>query len=743
MGAGSIWSRFANGVRRFTSSRALGLGLVCLLLALRIADPSPVQALRFGAFDLFQQMKPREFTRQPVAIVDLDDASIEALGQWPWPRDRLADLVDAITADGAAAIAFDVIFSEPDRLSPARLAERPGLPDALRDELVDLPDNDQLFAEAIARSRVVAGQTSVRLAGDRGDASPIREVPHAILGDDPTPFLQKYPRLLQNLPVIEDAALGHGVFSTRPDPDGIYRRAPLVLMVQDSLRLGLAPELLRAATGGDAFAVRTNAAGIEGVVVARQLVPTAADGSVWPYLTPSNDARYVSAADVLTGRMPQGRLAGHLVFVGTSAIGLEDFRPTPLGVSMAGVEVHAQILENILAGTMLERPNTTIAVELVITALLGLVIVTLVPAFRASFVMILAVVVMAGYAGASWYAFDARRLLLDPTFPIITAVLTLILMASLNYLREERMRRQIRSAFGQYVSPDLVDQLSENPDALTLGGERKELTLLFSDVRGFTTIAESYRTDPVGLTHLMNRFLTALSNAILDEKGTIDKFMGDAVMAFWNAPLDIPDHPHAACRAALAMYDRVQEINRERIAEEGEDVLLIDVGIGMSTGPCTVGNMGSDTRFDYTALGDTVNLASRLEGLSKTYGLGIIISESVHDGVGPDFAMLEIDMVRVKGKTMPVTIFGLLGGADLLSHPDWPRVAKANHRMRVAYATQDWEACDAALTALADAGQSAGLALDGYVELYRGRVAAFRGTPPPDDWDGVFTATSK
>ncbi len=729
--------------RRFGSSRLLGLLLVAALLALRVADPAPVAGLRFAAFDLYQQLKPREITRQPVAIVDLDDASIAELGQWPWPRDRLAEMVDRIMADGAAAIAFDVIFSEPDRLSPARLAERGDVPEGLRADLARLPDNDRIFAQAIARGRVVAGQTSVRLAGNSSSPSAVRDVPHALLGEDPLPFLQKYPRLLQNLPVIEDAAMGHGVFSTRPDPDGIYRRVPLVMLVEDTLRLGLAPELLRVATGGDAFAVRTNEAGIEGVVVARQLVPTAGDGSVWPYLTPSSADRYVSAADVISGRMEQGRLRGHLVFVGTSAIGLEDFRPTPLGVSMAGVEIHAQVLENILSGSLLDRPNTAIAVELVITLLLGLVIVILVPAFRATFVMILAVVVMAGYAGASWYAFSAQRALLDPTFPILAAVLTLMLMASLNYMREERMRRQIRSAFGQYVSPDLVDRLSDNPDALTLGGERRELTLLFSDVRGFTTIAESYRKDPVGLTNLMNRFLTALSNAILDERGTIDKFMGDAVMAFWNAPLDIPDHPRAACRAALAMYARVQAINEERKAEEGEDVLLIDVGIGMSTGPCTVGNMGSDTRFDYTALGDTVNLASRLEGLSKNYGVGIILSESVHDAVGDDFAMLELDMVRVKGKTLPVTIFGLLGDDGLRSTDGWAAVSVANHRMRVAFATQDWDGCEAALTALDAAGEAAGLSLGGYIALYRDRVAAFRENPPPADWDGVFVATEK
>ncbi len=743
-GASGI-SWVTRAARRIGSSRVLGLALLVAILTIRVLDPVPVQSLRFAAFDWFQQIKPRPSAPAPVAIVDLDDASIEEFGQWPWPRDRIAEMVDRIAADGAAAIAFDVIFSEPDRLSPARLAEgrRDQIPPDMVDALSRLPDNDRLLAAAMARTRVVAGQTSVRLAGDRVVRSPLREVPHAILGEDPGPFLQKYPRLLQNLPVIEDAAKGHGVFSTRPDPDGIYRRAPLVMQVEDRLRLGLAPELLRVATGGDAFAVRTNAAGIEGVVVAGQQVSTAGDGTVWPYLTPSDPNRYVSAADVLNGDMPRGRLAGHLVFVGTSAIGLEDFRPTPLGVSMAGVEIHAQILENILAGTMLERPNTAVAVELVITLLIGLVIIGFVPAVRASFVVMLALVIVAGYAAASWYAFDTKRQLLDPVFPILSAILTFMLMATLNYIREERMRRHIRSAFGQYVSPDLVDQLAEHQDALRLGGERRELTLLFSDVRGFTTIAESYRDDPEGLTQLMNRFLTALSNAILDERGTIDKFMGDAVMAFWNAPITIDAHPHAACRAALNMIGSVAAINAERKREDGEETIPIDVGIGLSTGPCTVGNMGSDMRFDYTALGDTVNLASRLEGLSKSYGLRIILSETVHDTVKGDFAMLELDQVAVKGKSLPVVIFGLFGDKTLLETAEWSEVSKANTAMRIAYETQDWDGVEARAQDLSKAGEAAGLDLGAYADLYRRRAAEFRAAPPPAGWDGVFIATEK
>jgi|LULE01.1.fsa_nt_gb adenylate cyclase len=755
MGIGKTMRAGLNRTLRFGARRALGVALLAVLLALRVWDPAPITALRFSSFDLFQQIKPRDYAALPVTIVDIDDASLAELGQWPWPRDRLAEMIDRIRAGGAAAAAFDILFAEPDRLSPARLLDRvEGVDPALRDRIAGLADNDVLLAEAMARFRVVSGQTSVRGAGagqseagtpEVAQVAPgqaIVETPHAVLGEDPTPFLQKYPTLLQNLPVIEAAAAGHGMFSTRPDPDGIYRRAPLVLMVEERMRLGLAPELLRVATGGDAFAIRSNAAGVEGVVLARQLVTTAADGSIWTYLTPSVPARYVSAADVITGRLPEGRLAGQLVLIGTSAIGLEDFRPTPLGVPMAGVEIHAQVLENILSGSALKRPNTAVAVELVVTALLGLVVIILVPAFRASLVLGLAVVVLGGYLTASWLAFAQRAVLLDPSYPVVSALLVLMMMSGLNYMREERMRRQIRTAFGQYVSPDLVDRLAENPEALTLGGERRELTLLFSDVRGFTSIAESYRSDPHGLTVLMNHFLTALSKAILGERGTIDKFMGDAVMAFWNAPLDTPAHPAAGCRAALRMLEEVDALNAERQAED-PDALVIEVGIGLSTGPCTVGNMGSDTRFDYTAMGDTVNLASRLEGLSKTYGLRIIVSDSVADEVVGDFALIEVDVVRVKGKSLPVHVFGLMGGPGMLSHKDWPRFEAANRRMRAAYEVQDWEGCDNAAAALAEAAASLDLEVTGYLALYAERVAAFRAAPPEPDWDGVFVATSK
>jgi adenylate cyclase len=739
-------------------------------LIIRIGDPTPINILRNVSFDIYQQSKPRELTQLPVAILDIDDRSLEELGQWPWPRTKLADLVRGVAAAGAAAIAFDIVFSEPDRLSPNQIAaDNPSLPKELANHLSQMPENDDLFAQAIATFPVILGQTTVRTAaGNRRQKSEMVVAEHALIGLDPTPFLIKFPDVVQNLPKLEANASGRGVINARPDSDGVYRRVPVVMSVQGNIRLGLTPELLRVATGGGAFAVRTNEAGIEGVVVARQLVKTAQDGTVWPYLTPSSPSRYVSASDLMSGRLPQGRLAGHLVLVGTSAIGLEDFRPTSLGELMAGVEIHAQVLENILSKTMLIRPNYTIAIELVVTLLLCLLVIALAPSISARLLISMSLLLLIGYVGASYYLFYTKRILLDPSFPVLSTFLTIMLISTVNYLREERKRREIRGAFSQYVSPDLVDQLSRNQEQLTLGGETRELTLLFSDVRGFTAIAEDFKDDPAALTLLMNKFLTILSNAIMDSHGTIDKFMGDAVMAFWNAPLDSEDHAQQACRAALRIVADIKAFNSRRLAEvrlarikrnrrnkgqkliEGlqsgksaERVHKINIGIGINTGQCVVGNMGSDTRFDYTALGDPVNVASRLEGQSRYYGVQIILGSATVEQVKDTFAVIELDNVRVVGKTLPENIFTLLGDENLLKNADFQRCVALNTGMLTAYRAQDWDTVQTLLPQLSELFGQLRLNMDGYITLYQDRIEELRLNSPGPEWDGVYSFISK
>ncbi|AXI46328.1 adenylate/guanylate cyclase domain-containing protein [Sulfitobacter sp. SK012] len=745
------------------------IGLLCGL-TIRVADPNPLAGLRNATFDFYHQSKPRTITSQPVAIIDVDDRSIAEIGQWPWPRTRIAELVEKTTQAGAVAIAFDIVFSEPDRLSPEQIAiDNPNIPPDLTKRLQGLPRNDDVLANAFEAARVVVGQTSVRnVAGNRNERRDMLDVPHGFIGPDPKPFLLKFPDAVQNLPQLEEAAAGHGMFTARPDPDGVHRRVPIVMSVQGEVRLGLAPELLRIATGGEPFAVRTNDAGVEGVVVARQLLKTAGDGTLWPYLSPSSPSRYISAVDLLEGRMPEGRLANHLVFVGTSAIGLEDFRATPLGVSMAGVEIHAQVLENILSKSALSRPNFTIAVELVMTLVLCLLAIIFAPVLRAGWLIISAIVLLAGYAASSYYLFYFARVLLDPSFPVIATTATVILMSTVNYLREERQRREIRSAFGQYVSPDLVAQLSNNRGRLTLGGETKTLTLLFSDVRGFTAIAEDFKDDPKGLTTLMNQFLTILSNGILDYKGTIDKFMGDAVMAFWNAPLDNDNHARAACHAALRMIADVEKFNRRRratarlarmqrvkahagrkriggkkVENADKHVHIINVGIGINTGKCVVGNMGTSTRFDYTALGDPVNVASRLEGQSRYYGARIILGSNTARDATKDFALLELDTVRVVGKEVPENIFALVGNDRLRADPVFQQASSLNATMHAAYRAQDWDSVESILSQIETPFKELRLGLERYVDLYRGRVTDLRAEPPPPNWNGVFALTKK
>ena len=758
----TTWFNKWVGLVRIVALFGLAFGLI-----IRIGDPQPIKTLRNATFDFYHQTKPREYTPQPVAILDVDDKSIEALGQWPWPRTYIADMVTKATQAGAVAIAFDIVFAEPDRLSPEKILETfPDLKEHIAQNPQDMVDTDEILARAFSQSRVITGQATVRsVAGYREQARELHPVQYALLGPDPMPFMMQFPDIVQNLPILEASAAGRGMFSTRPDADGVYRRVPIVMSVQNEIRLGLTPELLRVATGGRPFAIRTNEAGIEGVVLAGQLVTTARDGTVWPYLTHSNPARYVSAVDLIEGNIPPGRLAGHLILVGTSAIGLEDFRATPLGVAMAGVEIHAQVLENIIAKSLLIRPNYTIAVELVTTLVLCLLVIIFAPALSASLLILTSAILLGGYVSASYYMFHENRVLLDPSFPVLATTLTIMLISTVNYLREERQRRQIRGAFGQYVSPDLVEQLSKNQGALTLGGESRELTLLFSDVRGFTAIAEEFRDDPEALTQLMNQFLTILSNAIMDHKGTIDKFMGDAVMAFWNAPLDHNDHVRSACRAALRMIADIEVFNLNRMSgtlspetkksanknfKKSEEVIdnapkvhRLNVGIGINTGQCVVGNMGSDTRFDYTALGDPVNVASRLEGQSRYYGAPIILGQSTARVVKDEFALIELDMIRVVGKEVPENIFALIGDEKMRKHPVYAQATSHNSMMLKAYRARDWNSVERELPRLRQDFDSLGIDLNDYLEMYRARITELRANPPEDDWDGVFDSTKK
>ncbi|WP_430912851.1 CHASE2 domain-containing protein [Methylobacterium sp. sgz302541] len=735
---GRGWRRPRIGLDRW-----LALALLAALVPVRLWDPAPVETLRLRTFDAFQSLHPRPTTLRPVTIVDIDEDSIRAFGQWPWARTRVADLVRRLTEAGAAAIAFDAVFPEPDRLSPGLVAASlPDLDPATREALGKLPSNDAAFAQAVAASRVVLGQTALEQATDNESALP--QTGFATLGPDPSAFLSRFPGLLRNVPELERAAAGRGLFTIVPERDGIVRRVPLVMMAEDRMVPALSLEVLRVLTGGGAVLVRADAAGVGAVALPGFEIPTDAAASVWLHFNHHDPARFVSAKSVLDGSLDPAKVAQRIVLVGTSAIGLLDNKTTPVDRTIPGVEVHAQVLESVLTKATLSYPSYSTVVELLLTVGVALGIVVFAPVLGAAWLMVLGAVVASFIAAIAWSRFTQLGILIDPTFPLMASFSVYTVLVFTNYTREQMGRQRIRSAFGQYLSPALVEQLASHPEKLRLGGEERWLTIMFSDVRGFTAISEFYKTDPAGLTALMNRFLTPLTNAIIGKRGTIDKYMGDAIMAFWNAPLDDPDQEANACAAALEMIARMSALNALRKTEAesgGFPVLPIDIGIGVNTGRCVVGNMGSDLRFDYSVLGDTVNLASRLEGQSKFYGVKIILGAATARAVADRFAVLEIDLIQVKGKTQAETVSTLLGDADLRASDAFAALAAGHAAMLAAYRGRDWAGARAGIAACRACEAAAGLS--GLYDLYAARIAAFEAEPPPEDWTGVYVALTK
>jgi adenylate cyclase len=737
----------ARWARQVGLARAVCTVLLFALVPLRVFDPQPLQELRLRTFDLFQALRPREQTIRPVAIIDIDEASLKEIGQWPWPRTVVADLITRLKEQGALVIGFDIVFAEPDRMSPAVAAESfRGLDDETRAKLGSLPSNDDVLADAIKHARVVVGQAGAATPQPRSNAEMTLQTGFAFKGPDPTPFLVTFAGLLRNVLPIEQAAAGRGLFSINPERDGIVRRVPLVMDAQGVLVPSLSLEMLRVLSQTGVIIVHVDPAGdgVQSVAIRGLDVPTDARGQIFVHFNKSDPARYVSAKDVLQGKLSRDRLRGKLVLIGTSAIGLLDLKTTPVEAVMPGVEVHAQILESVLTNSLLVNPAYAIGAELIVAVLFGLAIIVAAPMLSATIVVVLGAFLIAGLIGLSIYLFVAHNLLIDFTYPLISSWLIYLALTFVNYFREQKQRQQIRSAFGFYLSPHMVEQLARSPEKLVLGGEERRMTILFSDVRGFTTISEHYKDDPQGLTRLMNRFLTPLTNAIIERKGTIDKYIGDAIMAFWNAPVDDDEQEVNACDAALEMQARAQALNVELKQEADADrgvYMPLRIGIGLNTGPCVVGNMGSDFRFNYSVLGDTVNVAARLEARTKDYRLPLVIGSRTAEKAKQKFATMEIDLIQVKGKKEPEAVYAVLGRAEVEQDPRCQELCELNASMIASYRKQEWDKALDLINRCRELASSFNVA--GLYDMYVERIASYRADPPPKDWDGVYEAESK
>jgi adenylate cyclase len=722
-----------------------------LALFVRAQDPAPVVQLRNIVFDSFQRLEPRPFDaeKSPVRIVDIDDASLEKLGQWPWPRTLVAKLIDRLTEMGAAAIAFDVVFAEPDRTSPDRvLAQWIDNPEiaALRDALGKLPTHDAILARSIGHAPVV---TAFILVDQKTPRAPAVKGTFAMAGDDPRQFLPVHEGAVTNLPELEQAAAGNGAINWVPDRDQVVRTVPLMFRLGDKLYPNLVLEALRVALQAKTYVVKSSGSsgetafgehtGVVSVKVGDLVVPTEASGSMLVRFSPSYPQRYVPAWRVLEPDFKPDAIDGRIIFIGTSAAGLKDLRATPFAADTPGVEVHAQLVEQIVTGAFLERPDFAAAVELAFVLVIGAGLILLLTRIGAVWAGALGAGAIALACGVSWLAFVRFGWMVDPVSPSIAALLVFLTGTVVVYLQSEYQRQQVRGAFSRYMSPHLVERLAEHPEQLVLGGETRDMTIMFCDIRGFTTISEQY--DAQGLTSMLNRFLTPMTEIILDREGTIDKYMGDAIMAFWNAPLDDPDHAANACRSAVEMIAGVEALNRqwrEEARAAGRPFLPVAIGIGLNSGTCLVGNLGSDLRFDYSALGDEVNVASRLEGLSKLYGLPVVVGEATASRQ-KGFDVVELDLISVRGRSRPTRVYTLAAALG----PDKAAVARIeplNRSMLEAFRARDFSQAEARLAECRRLGL--GL-LDTYYALYAARIAAYREIPPPDDWDGAVAAETK
>ena len=730
--------------RKFGFARLVCLVLLVGFAALRVWDPRPVQELRFRTWDYYQLFKPRVKTIRPVTIVDIDEKSLQELGQWPWPRTHIADIIINLTNYGAAATAFDVVFSEPDRLNPATAADSMRyLDEVTRRRLRELPSNDQVLSDAIRRSKVVLGETGLAMVTSELDET-LPTTGFATLGEMLDPPLYEFPGLLRNVRVLETAAAGRGLFTIKTERDGMIRRVPMALKAQGITMPSLSLEILRVISSTPTVVIKTDQAGIKSVGVRGLEIPTDRNGQLFVHFARQDPSIYVSAVDVLKGRVPIDKISKKIILIGTSAVGLNDIKTTPVSPSMPGVEIHAQVLESALTHEALSTPAFAISLEFLAALILGLLVIAFAPGFGPITLVLVGGLLATVLAGTSWYFYAQHRMLIDFTYPLMSTTAIYLALIFFSFVREQSQRRQIRSAFSQYLSPVLVEQLALSPEKLVLGGEEREMTIMFSDVRGFTTISETYKSDPQGLTALMNRFLTPLTNAILARKGYIDKYMGDAIMAFWNAPLDDKEHEINACEAAIDMLEKIDEVNKQREQEAaagGHVYIPLNVGIGLNTGLGVVGNMGSDLKFNYSVLGDSVNLASRLEGQSKEYGFPIIVGSRTAMAVKEKFAILELDFIMVKGKKEPEVIYAIAGREDVAQSGHFQRLRNLTIEMLACYRSRDWEGALAAI----ERGRKSddGQALSSLYRLYEARIRSYIDNPPPEDWNGAYALLTK
>ena len=731
---------------------ALSLAVLLILLlnaagALQLGFISRLENFTYDA--RLNLMMPGTLDKR-IVIVDIDEKSLQEQGRWPWGRNKLAALVDKLFADYKVKVmGFDVVFAEKDESSGLKNLQDientylksdstfHGIVEQLKPKL----DYDQVFANSLKGRNVVMGYY-FRIGGKATEN--IGALPSASFVDGS--FKGKNINFIEpigygaNLSVLQQNAATAGHFNPDPDVDGITRKVSMLMSYQGNLYEALSVAVARIALGADklqagfaeGLGVGKRYSGLEWLKLNDKRIPV--DGQVAaliPYRGQQGSFPYVSATDVLNGKVPHEELENRIVLLGTTAPGLLDLRATPVQNVYAGVEIHANMIAGIIDQNIKERPAYTLGAEVVMLLLVGLIL--------AFFLPVLSPLWATALTGAMFTLTIIFNLIVWQVGNLVLPLASLLLLISAIYVLnmsygffvESRGKRQLAGLFGQYVPPELVDEMAKNPEAISLEGESRDMTVLFSDVRGFTTISEGL--DPKQLTRLMNEFLTPMTHVIHHNRGTIDKYMGDAIMAFWGAPLRDPDHAKHALQAGMAMIKSLAVLQEQFKAKGWPE---IKIGVGINSGEMTVGNMGSEFRMAYTIMGDSVNLGSRLESLTKNYGVYIIVSEFTKDKV-PDYLYRELDIVRVKGKDKPVAIFEPVCelGKEDKEIKDEIKLYRETLKL---FRSQNWDIAEMQFLNLQNMNPQRYL-----YKMYTERIAYYRQNPPGDDWDGVFTFQTK
>lgn len=735
----------AKKLREVRSVIALGIALT---IAIAITSTTSVQTggwlnridllvydLRFG---LMLPYTKHEQSAQRIVIIDLDERSLKEVGHWPWSRKTVAEMIDKLAAAGAVSITFDVVFSEPERniaQEVARTADAGAIADQLQ-QLAPQFDYDQRMADSIGKLDVTLGYILHRDVFQSGDmpASNIDLSPELVRESAVETFLGH----TTNIPVLQQTARGQGFINGPPDADGIVRRAPLVLRSGDQLYPSLALQtamtylLLDQVT--PQLVTGNNGVTIEGFRLGDKFIHTDERGQMLvPYRGRQRTFTYISAADVLNGTADKSLLQGSIVMVGTSAVGLVDLRTTPVGAQYPGIESQATIVDALLQGDVPYKPDFAGGINKAGIVTMGILLALLLPLLGPSMMTLLGVgMLVVVVAGNLWF-WQVQHLDVPISGSLISVLTLYIINISFGFFTASQQKDFIKGMFGQYVAGAHIDRLLDDPGALNFEGESKRMTVLFSDIRGFTNISETLQATE--LKNLLNRYFTPMTEIIFEQHGTIDKYVGDMTMAFWGAPLDDPQHEKHAVMTALLMQKK-----QTALREEFKTIGLPEIftGIGVNTGQMNVGDMGSSYRRAYTVLGDAVNLGSRLESITKFYGVPILVSESTYAAVREDFVWREIDYMQVKGKKEPIHVYEPLCVSDeadetLLRHVEQYRLAREN------YLARRWQEAHSQLSELAADAPRFRKLCDVYLE----RIHQYRLEPPPEDWHGIWQHTSK